>query len=66
MARHKPESGDKANKPVSALLDDLAAQLGLRIEQGKGRPVLVGRDGKAVETWREDFLYAGAAGPQAL
>jgi polyphosphate kinase len=62
VARHKPETGDKANKPVSELLDDLAAQLGLRIEQGKGGPVLVGRDGKAVETWREDFPYAERLG----
>jgi polyphosphate kinase 2 len=68
VARHKPEGGDKgnkpdkANRPVSELLDDLAAQLGLRIEQGKGQPVLVGRDGKPVETWREDFPYAERLG----
>jgi polyphosphate kinase len=42
---------------VSALLDDLAAQLGLRIKMAKGKPVLVREDGKPVETWREDYPY---------
>jgi polyphosphate kinase len=40
------------------MLDDLAAQLGLRIKQGKTRPVLVRRDGKIAETWREDYPYS--------
>ncbi|HUB41419.1 MAG TPA: polyphosphate kinase 2 [Streptosporangiaceae bacterium] len=42
---------------VSELLDDLAAQLGLRIRQGKNGPVLVQRDGRVAETWRQDFPY---------
>jgi polyphosphate kinase 2 len=57
VARHKPEAADRPGKPVSELLDDLAAQLGMRIEQRKHRPVLVGADGQPVETWREDFPY---------
>jgi polyphosphate kinase len=44
-------------KRAGELLDDLAAQLGLRIEQGKKGPVLVQRDGKPAETWRQDFPY---------
>jgi polyphosphate kinase 2 len=47
---------------VGPLLDDLAAQLGLRIEHRKGRPVLVGQDGKVVQTWREDYPYAERLG----
>ncbi|HEY2074892.1 MAG TPA: polyphosphate kinase 2 [Streptosporangiaceae bacterium] len=42
---------------VGELLDDLAAQLGLRIRQGKNGPVLVQRDGRVAETWRQDFPY---------
>jgi polyphosphate kinase len=42
---------------VGELLDDLASQLGLRIQQAKNGPVLVQRDGKVAETWREDFPY---------
>jgi polyphosphate kinase len=52
------------DKPVSALLDDLAAELGFRVHQGKHRPVLVGQDGKAVETWREDYPYDDRLGRQ--
>ena len=39
------------------LLDDLAAQLGYRIRQGKNGPVLVQRDGKLAETWRQGYPY---------
>jgi polyphosphate kinase len=42
---------------VAEQLDDLAAQLGYRIRQGKDGPVLVERDGKVAETWREDYPY---------
>ena len=42
---------------VAELLDDLAAQLGYRIRQGKNGPVLVQRDGTVAETWREDYPY---------
>lgn len=42
---------------VAELLDDLAAQLGYRIRQGKNGPVLVQRDGQVAETWREDYPY---------
>jgi polyphosphate kinase 2 len=44
------------------LLDDLAAQLGYRIRHGKNGPVLVQRDGKIAETWRQDFPYAQRLG----
>jgi polyphosphate kinase len=47
----------RSDKPVSELLDDLAAQLGLRIRQGKNGPYLASPDGARVETWREDFPY---------
>ncbi len=47
-----------ADRPPIDVLDDLAAQLGLRIVEGKkGRPVLARPDGTAVETWREDYPY---------
>ena len=39
------------------MLDDLAAQLGLSIQHGKNGPLLVQRDGKRAETWRQDFPY---------
>ena len=43
---------------LSEMLDDLAAQLGMRIRRDKGeRPVLVEKSGKAAETWREDYPY---------
>ncbi len=42
---------------VAELLDDLAAQLGMRIRKGKNGPVLLGKNGKVAETWREDFPY---------
>src|SRR5215831_912080 len=46
-----------ADKRTAELLDDLAAQLGYRIRQGKRGPVLVQRDGRVAETWREDYPY---------
>jgi polyphosphate kinase 2 len=42
---------------VAELLDDLAAQLGMRIRKGKNGPALLGKNGKVAETWREDFPY---------
>src|SRR5215472_17352967 len=47
----------RADKRVAELLDVLAAQLGYRIRQDKNGPVLVQRDGKMAETWREDYPY---------
>ena len=49
--------GSREDMRVGELLDDLAAQLGLRIRQGKNGPVLVQRDGTVAETWRQDFPY---------
>jgi polyphosphate kinase len=41
-----------------AVLDDLAAQLGLRVTHRKGqRPMLTRSDGSPVQTWREDYPY---------
>jgi polyphosphate kinase 2 len=48
----------KSGGDIAEVLDDLAAQLGFRIRQGKKGPVLVGKNGKVAETWREDFPYA--------
>jgi polyphosphate kinase len=50
--------GDHADSRVAELLDDLAAQLGYRITPGKHGPVLVQRDGRMAETWREDYPYS--------
>jgi polyphosphate kinase len=48
---------DPSDQPAN-ILDGLAAQLGLRIQQGKGhRPVLTSPDGTPVQTWREDYPY---------
>jgi polyphosphate kinase 2 len=52
----------RADKRIAELLDDLAAQLGYRIRQGKKGPVLVQRDGKVAETWREDYPYGERLG----
>jgi polyphosphate kinase len=49
--------GKKSERRVADVLDDLAAQLGLRIKQSKGRPYLAGPDGSRVDTWREDYPY---------
>jgi polyphosphate kinase len=47
----------RADPRTAELLADLAAQLGFRIRYGKNGPVLVQRDGKLAETWREDYPY---------
>ena len=52
----------RASKHAADVLDGLAAQLGLRIVQHKGRPVLARQDGTAVQTWREDFPYSERLG----
>jgi polyphosphate kinase 2 len=48
----------RADTEPANILDGLAAQLGLRIRQRKGRPVLAGPDGGVVQTWREDYPYS--------
>jgi polyphosphate kinase len=50
-------AGKKSDKRVAEVLDDLAAQLGLRIKQGKGKPYLARPDGSRVDTWQEDYPY---------
>ncbi len=50
---------------TAEMLDDLAAQLGYRIRPGKDGPVLVQRDGKLAETWRQDFPYDHRLGRKA-
>jgi polyphosphate kinase 2 len=49
--------GKREDMRIGELLDDLAAQLGLRIRHSKNGPVLVQRDGTVAETWRQDFPY---------
>jgi polyphosphate kinase len=49
--------GDSTDSHLAEQLDDLAEQLGYRIRQGKDGPVLVQRDGKLAETWREGYPY---------
>jgi polyphosphate kinase len=49
--------GKRDDMRIGELLDDLAAQLGLRIRQDKNGPVLVQRDGTVAETWRQGFPY---------
>jgi polyphosphate kinase len=51
------QDGDATDSQVAEQLDDLAEQLGYRIRQGKDGPVLVLRDGKVAETWREGYPY---------
>jgi polyphosphate kinase len=46
-----------ADSETGDILDNLAAQLGLRIELTKGRPFLTRPDGTTVQTWREDYPY---------
>jgi polyphosphate kinase 2 len=41
---------------LTSTLDELAAQLGLRIKRTKNGPVVC-RNGISVETWREDYPY---------
>jgi polyphosphate kinase len=50
--------GTATDTRVAEQLDDLAEQLGYRIRQGKDGPVLVQRDGKEAETWREGYPYS--------
>ncbi len=50
-------AGKKPDQRFAEVLDDLAAQLGLRIKRGKGKPYLARPDGSRVETWREDYPY---------
>jgi polyphosphate kinase 2 len=52
----------RASKHAADILDDLAAQLGLRITHTKGRPVLADPDGNPVQTWREDYPYSQRMG----
>jgi polyphosphate kinase 2 len=52
----------RASKHAADVLDDLAAQLGLRITHSKGRPRLAGPDGNPVQTWREDYPYSQRLG----
>jgi len=51
------QGSGRTDTHVAELLDDLAAQLGYRIRPGKNGPVLVQRDGKVAETWRDDYPY---------
>jgi polyphosphate kinase 2 len=53
----KERVAEHTDTHVAEQLDDLAAQLGYRIRQGKNGPVLEQRDGKVAETWREDYPY---------
>jgi polyphosphate kinase len=55
-------SDPHGDRRVSALLDDLAAQLGLRIRHTKSGGTLVDQDGGPVETWREDYPYTKRMG----
>ncbi len=47
---------------VGKLLDQLAGQLGLRVQRKGGGAVLVRPDGTRVATWREDYPYAQRLG----
>ena len=61
MAGKRSEDA-RASKHAADILDDLAAQLGLRITHTKGRPVLADPDGTPVQTWREDYPYSRRLG----
>jgi polyphosphate kinase 2 len=50
------------SEQVGELLDELAAQLGLRIRRRGGRATLVRSDGSPVKTWQEDYPYARRLG----
>ena len=54
---HLAMQANRADPRTAELLADLAAQLGFRIRQSKNGPVLVQRDGKLAETWRQDYPY---------
>jgi polyphosphate kinase len=51
------QADEGTDTQVAEQLDHLAEQLGYRIRQGKDGPVLVQRDGKVAETWREGYPY---------
>jgi polyphosphate kinase len=55
-------SSSLANGQVGELLDELAGQLGLRVERSSDRTVLVGADGAPVQTWQEDYPYTSRLG----
>jgi polyphosphate kinase 2 len=55
-------SGSVADGGIGDLLDELAGQLGLRVQRSKKGTVLVRPDGTAIETWREDYPYAQRLG----
>ena len=57
QAGHPVVQSKRADPRTAELLADLAAQLGFRIREGKDGPVLVQRDGKVAETWREEYPY---------
>jgi polyphosphate kinase len=54
----RPVSTQRTSSEADEVLERLADRLGLRIcyKQG-GKAVLVGADGAAVQTWREDYPY---------
>jgi polyphosphate kinase 2 len=58
VAQHGRVPGEHPGAEFSALLEQLADQLGLRIScDPDGRGTLLGPDGRPVETWREDYPY---------
>ena len=56
IAADSAMSGRRSRASLTAMLDELAAQLDLSIKRTKGEP-LVCRNGVPVETWREDYPY---------
>jgi polyphosphate kinase len=58
VALDGPVPSGTGDREADAILARLADQLNLRIRYKKrGKPVLVGPDGVAVQTWREDYPY---------
>jgi polyphosphate kinase 2 len=60
LARPKAEPSSPGSLPdadVGKVLDDVAAQLGLRVKRGKNGATLVRPDGTTAETWREEYPY---------
>ena len=55
-------SGSLTDGQLSGVLDQLAEQLGLRVRRSQRPPALVGPDGSAVQTWREDYPYGERLG----